>query len=82
MNLLEFSLIKLDRIRCMAVFISRENRYRLYIFHLSYVIDWNGMLIDVNDNRLPINNDALIETKRVRFRTLDVTLYWCNRIEC
>ena len=27
------------------------------------------MLIDVNDNRLPINNDALIETKRVRFRT-------------
>ena len=28
------------------------------------------MLIDVNDNRLPINNDALIETKRVRFRTL------------
>ena len=28
------------------------------------------MLIDVNDNRLPINNNDLVETKRVRFRTL------------
>ncbi len=42
----------------------------LYFSSERKVIDWNGMLIDVNDNRLPINNDALIETKRVRFRTL------------
>ena len=42
----------------------------LYFSSDRKVIDWNGMLIDVNDNRLPINNDALVKTKRVRFRTL------------
>ena len=42
----------------------------LYFASERKVIDWNGMLIDVNDDRLPVNNDSLIETKRVRFRTL------------
>ncbi len=42
----------------------------LYFASERKVIDWNGTLIDVNDNRLPINNDDLVKTKRVRFRTL------------
>ena len=42
----------------------------LYFASERKVVDWNGMLIDVNDNRLPINNNDLVETKRVRFRTL------------
>tara|TARA_X000000950_G_scaffold289183_1_gene410550 strand:+ start:4090 stop:4986 length:897 start_codon:yes stop_codon:yes gene_type:complete len=42
----------------------------LYVSSERKVVDWNGMLIDVNDNRLPINNNDLVETKRVRFRTL------------
>ena len=42
----------------------------LYFSSKRKVIDWNGMLIDVNDNRLPISDDALVKTKRVRFRTL------------
>ena len=42
----------------------------LYFASERKVIDWNGALIDVNDNRLPINNDDLVKTKRVRFRTL------------
>ena len=42
----------------------------LYFASERKVIDWNGTLIDVNDNRLPINNNDLVKTKRVRFRTL------------
>ena len=42
----------------------------LYFSSERKVIDWNGMLIDVNDDRLPINNNDLVKTKRVRFRTL------------
>ena len=42
----------------------------LYFSSERKVVDWNGMLIDVNDDRLPINNHDLVETKRVRFRTL------------
>ena len=42
----------------------------LYFASERKVIDWNGTLIDVNDNRLPINNDDLVKTKCVRFRTL------------
>ena len=42
----------------------------LYFASERKVIDWNGTLIDVNDNRLPINNDDQVKTKRVRFRTL------------
>ena len=42
----------------------------LYFASERKVIDWNGALIDVNDNRLPINNKQLVKTKRVRFRTL------------
>ena len=42
----------------------------LYFASERKVIDWNGTLIDVNDNRLPIKNNDLVKTKRVRFRTL------------
>ena len=34
------------------------------------VVERNGMLIDVNDNRLKILPDENIEEKQVRFRTL------------
>ena len=42
----------------------------LYFASKRKVVDWNGMLIDVNDKRLPIKNNDLVKTKRVRFRTL------------
>lgn len=42
----------------------------LYFASERKVVNWNGMLIDVNDNRLPLNENDLVETKRVRFRTL------------
>ena len=42
----------------------------LYFASKRKVVNRNGMLIDVNDNRLPLNDNDLVETKCVRFRTL------------
>ena len=42
----------------------------LYYASMRKVVNRNGMLIDVNDNRLKITPDEHIEEKQVRFRTL------------
>ena len=42
----------------------------LYYASMRKVVERNGMLIDVNDNRLKILPDENIEEKQVRFRTL------------
>tara|TARA_Y100000591_G_C21844353_1_gene707737 strand:- start:2864 stop:3559 length:696 start_codon:yes stop_codon:yes gene_type:complete len=42
----------------------------LYYASLRKVVERNGILIDVNDNRLKILPDEHIEEKQVRFRTL------------
>tara|TARA_B100001287_G_C22676080_1_gene527737 strand:+ start:114 stop:1010 length:897 start_codon:yes stop_codon:yes gene_type:complete len=42
----------------------------LYYASMRKVVERNGMLIDVNDNRLKILPDEHIEDKQVRFRTL------------
>ena len=41
----------------------------LYFSSERKVVERNGMLVDVNDSRLKVN-DNLVKTKRVRFRTL------------
>ena len=46
----------------------------LYYASMRKLVERNGMLIDVNDNRLKILPDENIEEKQVRFRTLDFPL--------